>query len=112
MMTSALIEINWLMQCARQGANAARIIAWATHSQEPSKFTSAPVPAIQKVLQKAGWSVDDVDLCEINEALAMVPMIAMKELNIPTLEARGLKRGVASLSIGGGEGTAIAIERP
>jgi acetyl-CoA C-acetyltransferase len=119
---------------------AARIIAWATNSQEPAKFTSAPVPAIRKALEKAGWSVDDVDLFEINEAFAMVPMIAMKELGIPVeklnvnggatalghpigasgariiatliaaLQNRGLKKGVASLCIGGGEGTAIAVE--
>ncbi len=119
---------------------AARIVGWATNSQEPAKFTSAPVPAIRKLLDKAGWSVDDVDLFEINEAFAMVPMIAMKELGIPAeklnvnggatalghpigasgariiatliaaLQERGLKRGVASLCIGGGEGTAIAVE--
>jgi acetyl-CoA C-acetyltransferase len=119
---------------------AAKIVAWATHSQEPSKFTSAPVPAIRKVMADAGWSIDDVDLFEINEAFAMVPMIAMKELGIPAeklnvnggatalghpigasgariiatliaaLQNRGLKRGVASLCIGGGEGTAIAVE--
>ncbi|MFM1981492.1 MAG: hypothetical protein RJB22_211 [Pseudomonadota bacterium] len=120
---------------------AARVIAWATHSQEPARFTSAPVPAIRKVMEKAGWSLEDVDLFEINEAFAMVPMIAMAELGIPAdklnvnggatalghpigasgariiatliaaLEARGLKRGIASLCIGGGEGTAIAVER-
>ena len=118
----------------------ARIVAHATHSQEPAKFTSAPVPAIRKVMEKAGWSVADVDLFEINEAFAMVPMIAMKELGIPAeklnvngggtalghpigasgariiatliaaLQNRGLKRGIASLCIGGGEGTAMAIE--
>ncbi len=118
----------------------ATLIAWATHSQEPSKFTSAPVPAIRAVMAKAGWSIDSVDLFEINEACAMVPMIAMKELGIPAeklnvnggatalghpigasgariiatliaaLQNRGLKRGVASLCIGGGEGTAIAVE--
>jgi acetyl-CoA C-acetyltransferase len=118
----------------------ARIVAHATHSQEPAKFTSAPVPAIRKVMEKAGWSVADVDLFEINEAFAMVPMIAMKELSIPAeklnvngggtalghpigasgariiatliaaLQNRGLKRGIASLCIGGGEGTAMAIE--
>ena len=139
---AALVVTRESVAAAQGLPVAARIIAWATHSQEPSKFTSAPVPAIQKVLQKAGWSVDDVDLFEINEAFAMVPMIAMKELNIPAdklnvnggatalghpigasgariiatliaaLEARGLTRGVASLCIGGGEGTAIAIERP
>jgi len=119
---------------------AARVVAWATNSQEPAKFTSAPVPAIRKAVEKAGWTMDQVDLFEINEAFAMVPMIAMKELGIPTeklnvnggatalghpigasgariiatliaaLQNRGLKRGVASLCIGGGEGTAIAVE--
>jgi acetyl-CoA C-acetyltransferase len=119
---------------------AATIVAWATNSQEPAKFTSAPVPAIRKVMATAGWSMEDVDLFEINEAFAMVPMIAMKELGIPAeklnvnggatalghpigasgariiatliaaLQTRGLKRGVAALCIGGGEGTAIAVE--
>jgi acetyl-CoA C-acetyltransferase len=119
---------------------AATLVSWATNSQEPSKFTSAPVPAIRKVMEKAGWTVDDVDLFEINEAFAMVPMIAMKELGIPAeklnvnggatalghpigasgariiatliaaLQNRGLKRGIASLCIGGGEGTAVAVE--
>ncbi|MFO1240340.1 MAG: acetyl-CoA C-acyltransferase [Sphingomonadaceae bacterium] len=124
-----------------QGLNiAARIVSWATHSQEPAKFTSAPVPAIRSAMEKAGWTVADVDLFEVNEAFAMVPMIAMKELGIPAeklnvngggtalghpigasgariiatliaaLQNRGLKRGVASLCIGGGEGTAIAVE--
>ncbi len=119
---------------------AAKIVAWATNSHEPSKFTSAPVKAIQKVMDQAGWSMDDVDLFEINEAFAMVPMIAMKEMGIPAeklnvnggatalghpigasgariiatlvaaLQNRGLKRGVAALCIGGGEGTALAVE--
>lgn len=119
---------------------AARIVSWATHSQEPAKFTSAPVPAIRSAMEKASWTVADVDLFEINEAFAMVPMIAMKELGIPAeklnvngggtalghpigasgariiatliaaLQNRGLKRGIASLCIGGGEGTAIAVE--
>ncbi|MBL0116960.1 MAG: acetyl-CoA C-acyltransferase [Sphingomonadales bacterium] len=124
-----------------QGLNiAARIVSWATHSQEPAKFTSAPVPAIRSAMEKAGWTVADVDLFEVNEAFAMVPMIAMKELGIPAeklnvngggtalghpigasgariiatliaaLQNRGLKRGIASLCIGGGEGTAIAVE--
>ena len=124
-----------------QGLNiAARIVSWATHSQEPAKFTSAPVPAIRSAMEKASWTVADVDLFEINEAFAMVPMIAMKELGIPAeklnvngggtalghpigasgariiatliaaLQNRGLKRGIASLCIGGGEGTAIAVE--
>lgn len=118
----------------------ARIIAHAAHAQEPGKFTSAPVPAIRKVLEKAGWTIDDVDLFEVNEAFAVVAMIAMQELGIShdkinvnggacalghpigasgarimatllnALEKRGLKRGVASLCIGGGEATAIAVE--
>ncbi len=119
---------------------AARIVSWATHSQEPAKFTSAPVPAIRSAMEKAGWTVADIDLFEVNEAFAMVPMIAMKELGIPAeklnvngggtalghpigasgariiatliaaLQNRGLKRGVASLCIGVSEGTAIAVE--
>jgi len=118
----------------------ARVVAHAAHAQEPEKFTSAPVPAIQKVLDKAGWSVDDVDLFEINEAFACVAMIAMRDIGIPrekinvnggatalghpigasgaritttliaALQDRGLKRGIASLCIGGGEATAIAVE--
>ncbi|MFT3966674.1 MAG: acetyl-CoA C-acyltransferase [Sphingobium sp.] len=118
----------------------ARVVATAAHAQEPAKFTSAPVPAIRKLLDKAGWTVDDVDLFEVNEAFAVVAMIAQKELNIPAeklnvnggatalghpigasgarimatllgaLENRGLKRGVASLCIGGGEATAVAVE--
>jgi acetyl-CoA C-acetyltransferase len=119
----------------------ARIVAHATHAQEPEWFTTAPVGAIQKVLDKAGWKVEDVDLFEINEAFAVVAMTPMKELGIPhdklnvnggacalghpigasgarlvvtllnALKTRGLKRGIASLCIGGGEATAIAIER-
>jgi acetyl-CoA C-acetyltransferase len=119
----------------------ARIVAQSSHAQEPSKFTSAPVPAIQKALQRAGWKVSDVDLWEINEAFAIVPMIAMKELNLShdiinvnggacamghpigasgarvlvtllaAMEAKNAKRGVASLCIGGGEGIALAVER-
>jgi acetyl-CoA C-acetyltransferase len=118
----------------------ARVVAHAAHAQEPSKFTSAPVPAIEKVLEKAGWSVDDVDLFEVNEAFACVAMIAMRDIGIPrekvnvnggatalghpigasgaritttliaALQERGLKRGVASLCIGGGEATAMAVE--
>ena len=118
----------------------ARVVAHAAHAQEPSKFTSAPVPAIQKVLDKAGWTVNDVDLFEVNEAFACVAMIAMRDIGIPhekinvnggatalghpigasgaritttliaALQDRGLKRGVASLCIGGGEATAIALE--
>lgn len=118
----------------------ARIVAFAGHAQEPKDFTTAPVGAITKCLEKANWSVDDVDLFEINEAFACVAMFAMHDLNLPhekvnvnggatalghpigasgtriittllgALESRGLKRGVASLCIGGGEATALAVE--
>ena len=118
----------------------ARVIATAAHAHDPAKFTTAPVPAIRKVLKKAGWTVEDVDLFEINEAFATVTMIAMRDLDIPhdkvnvnggatalghpigasgarilatliaALKARGGKRGVASLCIGGGEATAFALE--
>jgi acetyl-CoA C-acetyltransferase len=138
---AAALVVTKASVAAAQGLPvAATILAWATNSQEPAKFTSAPVPAIRKVMEKAGWTVADVDLFEINEAFAMVPMIAMKELGIPAeklnvngggtalghpigasgariiatlvaaLQNRGLKRGVAALCIGGGEGTAIAVE--
>jgi acetyl-CoA C-acetyltransferase len=119
----------------------ATIKSHASHAQEPAWYTTAPIPAIRKVLQKANWQVEDVDLFEINEAFAVVAMAAAKELGIPrdrlnvdggacalghpigatgarivvtllhALMRRGLTRGVASLCIGGGEATAIAIER-
>ena len=126
----------------RDGLRAlAEIKGHATHSQEPQWFTTAPIPAIRKLLDKVGWSVGDVDLFEINEAFAVVAMAAQKDLGIPreklninggacalghpigatgarlivtllhALEARNLKRGVAALCIGGGEATAIAVER-
>ena len=118
----------------------ARIVAMAAHAQEPKDFTTAPVGAIRKLLARAGWSMADVDLFEINEAFACVAMFAMRDLGIAhdklnvnggatalghpigasgariittligALKARGLKKGVASLCIGGGEGTAVAIE--
>ncbi|MEO7915329.1 MAG: acetyl-CoA C-acyltransferase [Novosphingobium sp.] len=118
----------------------ARIVAVAAHAQEPAKFTTAPVGAITKVLDKAGWQIGDVDLFEINEAFACVAMFAMADLGIPhekvnvngggtalghpigasgtriittligALKLKGLKKGVASLCIGGGEATAVAIE--
>ncbi|MGZ3240249.1 MAG: acetyl-CoA C-acyltransferase, partial [Burkholderiaceae bacterium] len=118
----------------------ARILGHARHSQEPEWFTTAPVGAIEKLYSKVGWSTTEVDLFEINEAFAAVPMAAMKEHNIPhdkvnvhggacalghpigasgariivsllgALKAKGGKRGVASLCIGGGEATAIAVE--
>jgi acetyl-CoA C-acetyltransferase len=113
----------------------------ASHAQAPGWFTTAPVPAAQKLLERLGWSVDSVDLWEVNEAFAVVPMAFMLQMGIPrdkinvnggacalghpigasgarivvtllhALERRGLKRGVAAICIGGGEGTAIAIER-
>ena len=119
----------------------ARIVGHASHAQAPGWFTTAPVPATQKLLARIGWDVDDVDLWEVNEAFAVVPMAFMQEMQIPrdivnvnggacalghpigasgtrimvtllnALETRGLKRGVAAICIGGGEGTAIAIER-
>ena len=118
----------------------ATVVATAAHAHEPALFTTAPVPAMRKAMEKAGWSVDDVDLFEVNEAFAVVAMVAAKELGIPAdklnvnggatalghpigasgarilatligaLQNRGKKRGVASLCIGGGEATAMAIE--
>jgi len=120
----------------------ATIIAHSTFSQDPEWFTTAPIGAIELVLKKAGWSLDEVDLFEVNEAFAAVTMAAMKELDIDhakmnvnggacalghpigasgarlivtlinALQHRGLKKGVAALCIGGGEATAIAIELP
>ena len=125
-----------------QGLNIrARILGHASHAQAPGWFTTAPVPAAQKLLKRLGWGVEDVDLWEVNEAFAVVPMAFMHEMGLPrervnvnggacalghpigasgarimvtllnALEKRGLKRGVAAICIGGGEGTAIAIER-
>jgi len=118
----------------------ARIVSQASNAHEPRWFTTAPVGAIQKALQRAGWKTDDVDLFEINEAFANVAMIAMRDLNLDhakvnvnggacalghpigasgariivtllnALQKRGGKRGIASLCIGGGEATAVAVE--
>ena len=118
----------------------ARIVGHATHAQEPNWFTTAPVFATQKLLQRIGWAVSDVDLWEVNEAFAVVPMALMADLKVShdrlnvnggacalghpigasgarilvtllhALQARGLKKGVASLCIGGGEATSMAIE--
>ena len=118
----------------------ARIVSHAAHAHEPGLFTTAPVPAMQKALKKAGWSVEDVDLWEINEAFAVVPMIAMQQMGIDhakmnvnggatalghpigasgarvlttlisALQNRGKSKGVASLCIGGGEAVALAVE--
>ena len=119
----------------------ARIVSTAAHAHEPAYFTTAPVPAMRKAVERAGWKIEDVDLWEINEAFAVVPMIAMKELGIShdiinvdggacalghpigasgarimvtllaALEKAGKTKGVASLCIGGGEATAVAVER-
>ena len=119
----------------------AEIKGHSTHSQEPQWFTTAPIPAIRKLLDKVGWAASDVDLFEINEAFAVVAMAAQRDLGIPrdhlninggacalghpigatgarlivtllhAMEAQNAKRGIASLCIGGGEATAIAIER-
>lgn len=117
-----------------------RLLAHGSHAQEPGWFTTAPVPAMQTVLNRMGWPLDDVDLWEVNEAFAVVPMAAEREIGIPrdrlnvnggacalghpigasgariivtllhALEKSGGKRGIASLCIGGGEGTAVALE--
>ena len=117
------------------------ILGHASHAQAPGWFTTAPVPAARKLMAQIGWDVEDVDLWEVNEAFAVVPMAFMREMGIPrekvnvnggacalghpigasgarimvtllnALEKRGLKRGIAAICIGGGEGTAIAIER-
>lgn len=119
----------------------ARIVGHASHAQAPGLFTTAPVPAAQKLLARIGWDVADVDLWEVNEAFAVVPLAFMHEMGVDhsivnvnggacalghpigasgarimvtllnALEKRGLTRGVAAICIGGGEGTAIAIER-
>ena len=118
----------------------ARIVAHATHSHQPEWFTTAPISAAKKAMAKAGWSKDDVDLWEVNEAFAVVPMAFMQEMGVShdivnvnggacalghpigatgarimatliyALQARGKKRGIAALCIGGGEATAVAIE--
>jgi acetyl-CoA C-acetyltransferase len=118
----------------------ARIVSHAVHAQEPNWFATAPIGAVNKALAKAGWSVGDVDLWEVNEAFAVVPMALMHDLKLShdivnvnggacalghpigcsgarimvtlmyALQARGLKKGVATLCIGGGEGTAVALE--
>ncbi|RDE05289.1 acetyl-CoA C-acyltransferase [Sphingomonas aracearum] len=118
----------------------ARVVSHAAHAHAPARFTTAPVFAMQKALEKAGWSTGDVDLFEVNEAFAAVAMIAMRDLGLPhdalnvhggacalghpigasgarvlatllsALQGAGQKRGLASLCIGGGEATAIAVE--
>lgn len=126
---------------ARGLAPRARILGHASHAQAPGWFTTAPVPAAKKLLDRIGWAKEDVDLWEVNEAFAVVPMAFMREMGIDreivnvnggacalghpigasgarimttllnALENRGLARGIAAICIGGGEGTAIAVER-
>jgi acetyl-CoA C-acetyltransferase len=137
---AALVMLRGAYASAHGVRPLARVVAHAAHAHAPALFTTAPVPAIRKVLALAGWTVDDVDLFEVNEAFAVVAMIAARDLGIPgdklnvnggatalghpigasgarimatllaALQARGLKRGVASLCIGGGEATAVALE--
>ncbi|WP_166269264.1 acetyl-CoA C-acyltransferase [Marinobacter caseinilyticus] len=137
---SALVLASAAEADARGLQPLARIVAHATHARLPAEFTLAPIGAIQKVLDKAGWHKDEVDLYEINEAFAVVSLLAIQELGLDSakvnvfggacalghpigssgsrilvtlinaLKLRGLRRGVASLCIGGGEGTAVAIE--
>jgi acetyl-CoA C-acetyltransferase len=137
---AALVVTRQSVADAQGKTPVARIVAMAAHAHEPAKFTTAPVAAIQKVLDKAGWSVADVDLFEVNEAFACVTMFAMQDLGIDhakvnvhggatalghpigasgarivatlisALQTYGKKRGVAALCIGGGEATAVALE--
>ena len=137
---SALVLMNEADAVAQGLRPTARIVAHARHSQDPSEFTIAPIGAIRKLYEKTGWSNADVDLFEINEAFAMVTMLAIQELELDhakvnvnggacaqghpigstgsrimvtllhALQQRGKQRGVAALCIGGGEATAVAIE--
>ncbi len=139
---AAALVLTTLANVERTGAlPRARILGHASHAQAPGLFPTAPIPAARKLLERIGWKLSDVDLWEVNEAFAVVPMAFMKEMGLPrdvvnvnggacalghpigasgarimvtllnALETRGLKRGVAAICIGGGEGTAIAIER-
>jgi acetyl-CoA C-acetyltransferase len=137
---AALVMMREADARAKGIAPLARITALATHALPPGQFSLAPVGAIRRVLDKAGWQAGDVDLFEINEAFAVVTLLAMRELNLPharvnvnggacalghpvgatgarllvtlvhALRERGLRRGVASLCLGGGEATAMAVE--
>jgi acetyl-CoA C-acetyltransferase len=137
---AALVLTSGSRAAAAGLAPVARILGHSTHAQEPGWFTTAPVSAIDKLLKRLGWTVNDVDLFEVNEAFAVVAMAAMKEHGIPhakvnihggacalghpigasgarlivtligALKKTGGKRGVASLCIGGGEATAVAVE--
>jgi len=137
---SALVLMNEETAKARGIRPLARMLGHARNSHQPELFTTAPIGAVQKLLKKVGWSVDDVDLWEINEAFAMVTMLAMRDLKLDhskvnvhggacaqghpigstgsrlivtlmhALQKHGKKRGVATLCIGGGEALAVAIE--
>tara|TARA_R110002049_G_scaffold7808_8_gene44103 strand:+ start:2814 stop:3950 length:1137 start_codon:yes stop_codon:yes gene_type:complete len=137
---SALLLMNASQAQAKGLKPMAQLLAHARHSQEPGEFTTAPIGAVKKVLEKTGWTAADVDLFEINEAFAMVTMMAIEDLQLDpakvnvnggacaqghpigssgsrimvtlmhALQQRGLKRGIAALCIGGGEATAVAIE--
>lgn len=137
---AALVLTRASVAAAKGHTPVATVVAVAAHAQEPKDFTTAPVGAINKVLDRAGWTLADVDLFEVNEAFACVAMFAMHDLGIPhekinvhggatalghpigasgariittlvaALKRHGKKRGVASLCIGGGEATAVAIE--
>ncbi len=138
---AALVLMRESEALARGLKPLARILGHASHAQAPGWFTTAPVPAAQKLLKRIGWEVADVDLWEVNEAFAVVPMAFMVEMGLSrdivnvnggatalghpigasgariivtllhALKRRGLQKGVAAICIGGGEGTAIAIER-
>ncbi len=138
---AALVLASEEAAAARGLAVRGYILGHASHAQAPGLFTTAPVPAARKLMSQLGWDVEDVDLWEVNEAFAVVPMAFMREMGISrdkvnvnggacalghpigasgarimvtllnALEKRGLKRGIAAICIGGGEGTAIAIER-
>jgi len=139
--TAALVLMRRSTAEKRRLEPLAVIVAHTTHAQEPGLFTTAPVGAIERLYRKTGWTTKDIDIFEINEAFAVVTMAAMKEHGIPhdkvnvhggacalghpigasgariivtllgALRKHGKKRGVASLCIGGGEATAMAIER-
>ena len=138
---AAALVMTTASQAQKLGAKPiARIVGHATHAQQPEWFSTAPVGAVAKLFKKIGWSVKDVDLWEVNEAFAVVPMALMKELGVAhdivnvhggacalghpigasgarimvtlmyALKARGLTKGLATLCIGGGEATAVALE--
>ncbi|SFJ11920.1 thiolase family protein [Jannaschia pohangensis] len=139
---AALVLVSGRYAATNDLTTRAVIRGHASHAQEPGLFTTAPVPAARKLMDRLGWTTADVDLWEVNEAFAVVPMAFMHEMGLSpevvnvnggacalghpigasgarimvtllhALEARGLKRGIAAICIGGGEGTAIAIERP